>query len=288
MEYNEFEGKLLGSTIKIALYDTPKQVSDIIFPEVYLEALRLQKIFNLYDKESELSLLNKTKKQQVSPELLEVIKKALEYCKKTNGEYDISLGKQIIERKSKKQLSKQNYSYKEIIIKGNEVTLSNPEIIIDLGSIAKGYITDNLAEFIESKGIVSFFIDARGDMLSRGGYGEEVTIQHPREKEKTLNPIKIKNEAIATSGDYNQFYGSYDKSHIINQKDLISVSVIANNLMDADVFASAVFLLNKKEREELIKANPKFKVQTIDKELNENFYNGFPAFSNRKEVKDDN
>lgn len=275
MNYSEFEGKLLGGSIKIVIYDVPEDVSSLLFQEIYKEGLRLQKIFSFYDKNSELSRLNRDRKMKVSEHLLNVISAALKFCKKTKGEYDISIGKQILERKNGKEISKINCSYKNIKIKNNEVSLNHPDVIIDLGSIAKGYIVDRLADFMRKQGIASAFIDARGDLLAFGNYEETIAVRHPREKEKIIHPIKIKNAAIATSGDYMQFYGGYEKSHILNQKELISTTVIANTLAEADVFASAVFLLEKKKREELIKSFQVYKVFAIDKNLKENLYNNF-------------
>lgn len=280
MELIEFEGKLMGGQITIALYGMPKEVAQPLFSDAYKEGLRLQKIFNFYDKDSELSRLNCKRKMKVSKEMLLVLEAALKYCSITKGAYDISIGKQIMERKSKKELTPLKCSYKDIKVnsKEREVTLTHEDVLVDLGSIAKGYIGDWIGEFLKKSGAESFFIDARGDMLAYGEYEEKVVIQHPREKEKQIRQFVLKNAAVATSGDYLQFYGDYKKSHIIGQKELISVTVVAPTLMEADAFASAVFLLEKKEREELIKENPNFKVFTIDEKLNELEYNGFEDF----------
>jgi thiamine biosynthesis lipoprotein len=272
---SDFEGKLMGGVIEITLYDISPMLSKPIFDNVYKEGKRLEKIFNFFYENSELSVLNKKRKLIVSPELLFVLKKALLYCKKTSGAYDISIGKNILERKSGKALSKINCSYKDIKINGNEVLLLHPDVLIDLGSIAKGFIVDKLSGFLKELGVVSFFIDARGDMMVCGRYAQIVEIQDPRNKEVTFLPISLKNSAVATSGDYNQHYGGFDKSHILGQKDLISVTVVASNLTDADVFASCVFLLSPKDRNALLKISPKFKVLTIDKRLKKKAYNGF-------------
>lgn len=275
MDYFEFERKLMGGMIKICAYDATPETASPVLEEAYEEGLRLQKLFNFFDKDSELSRLNKNRQILASPELLEVIKTALIYCEKTRGEYDISLGKKILQRKSGKELIPIKCSYKDIQIKGDKVTLLHPDVLIDLGSIAKGYITDKIGNFLINKGVLSFFIDARGDMLSRGNHSETISVQHPRDKERTIHPFLLKNSAVATSGDYKQYDKDYSKSHILNQKELISVTVVANTLIEADVFASAVFLLRKEQREKLINLRPKFKVYTIDKDLNEKYYNGF-------------
>ena len=67
-----------------------------------MNGLRLQKIFNFYDSESELSILNAKRRLEVSDDLLKVIKKAIKFSLLTNGRYDISLGKNMLERKTGK------------------------------------------------------------------------------------------------------------------------------------------------------------------------------------------
>jgi FAD:protein FMN transferase len=266
---------LMGKEVTFVLYNIEESLGEGIIEEIYIEALRLQKIFNFYDSSSELSNLNKKRKIIASIELLEVLKKALLFCKKTNGAYDISLGNQIKQRKSSQEIKKVSCSYKDIEIKNNTITLKHEDALIDLGSIAKGYITDKLAESMINQGVQSGLIDSRGDLVIFGETTEIVGIQHPRDNKKTIRSFEFNNSAVATSGDYKQYYGSYSKSHIIGQQDLVSVTVIAKNLTDADVFATAIFVLNKKDREKLIKENSNFKVFTINKDLKENSYNGF-------------
>ena len=304
MDLAEFSGALFGGQIKIAFYGIEQELAEPIFKEAYKEALALQKKFNFFDSESELSLLNKVRKMKVSDELFEVLEKALEYGKLTNGAYDITIGKQIRERKAGKELPKVDCSYKDVKLgkevkpsaggkggndtersnalgEGKEVSLEHYDIILDLGSIAKGYIADKVGEYLKNEGVDEFFIDARGDLIASGEHEESIAIQHPRIEEELLPPIYIKNSAVATSGDYKQYYGDYKKSHILGQKELISVTVVAPTLMEADVFASAVFLLDLKEREELIEKNPNYKVFVINEKLEEKSYNGFEGLRNK-------
>ena len=198
----------------------------------------------------------------MSDELLEVLKRALVLCKKTTGKYDITLGKNILNRKNSKPEVKLNCSYANVIVNGNKVILNNEDVVIDFGSIAKGYITDKLSDFFKSRGVKGGLIDARGDICLFGDKLQKVEVENPREKGKSILSIKLKNCGVATSGDYNQFYSSFEKSHILNQKDLISVTVVAPTLTEA-------------EREDLIKKNKNINVFTIDKGLNSKFYNGF-------------
>lgn len=233
--------QLLGKTVEFALYKANKPLNEAIFDEIYTEMLRLQKIFNFFDPESELSLLNKKRTAATSKELFEVITMCLPWCEKTNGEYDISKGREIIQRKQGEQTTPVKCSYKDIKISGNTITLTHPDVLIDLGSVAKGYIGDKMKEFLQQNGVTDAFIDLRGDLIFWGEYMEKINVEHPRGPNKSIFSFDKSNAAIATSGDYKQYYDGYENSHIINAKDFCSVTVIADTLAEADIITTCIF-----------------------------------------------
>lgn len=270
--------KLFGSEITFIIYDIEEDIAKELIEEAYEEGVRLQGIFNLYDKKSSLSLLNEKREMKMPEEFIEVLEMALEMCKKTNGLYDISLGKQFLDRKSGKEVSKINCSYKDIAVneEGKVVELKNRDVMIDLGSIAKGYITDKMADVLIASGVISGLIDSRGDIRIFGDDEIEISIQHPREKEKLIGKIKVKDCGIATSGDYNQYNKNFDESHIINKRDYISVTVIAPTLTEADLYATVLMVIPKEEIKKLLNKNKKVSALCIDKGLKTVIYNNFP------------
>jgi thiamine biosynthesis lipoprotein len=266
-----FSKPLFGKDVEIAIYDMDDEMSEAVAIKAYEEGVRLSKIFNLYDENSELSLLNKDRKMHVSNELLQVILVAKEFYKLTNGTYDVSLGKTIQERK--KGLTENiTCSFEEVLIEDNFITLNNKDIIIDLGSVAKGYIVDRMVEVLQDEGVVAGLVDGRGDMRIFGAIIQNIGIQHPRDKDKTISKITVSECAIATSGDYNQYIDTFDHSHIINSLDIASITVVGPNLALVDAFATAFFV---SKNPELLERYKDLKVMTIDKNLNINYYNGF-------------
>ncbi|PIN80083.1 hypothetical protein COV13_04135 [Candidatus Woesearchaeota archaeon CG10_big_fil_rev_8_21_14_0_10_32_9] len=247
------EYALFGNKIEIVIYIEDTFLGEDILEELYLEAKRLQKIFNLYDSKSELSKLNEQREIEASNHLIHVLKKALVFSEYTSGEYDVAQGKRILARKKGEKLPETNCSYKDIIIIGNKVKLENKDVLVDLGSLAKGYITDVLANSLKERGIEEGFIDSRGDMIAFGERGELINIQHPRKQGQMLAEFYVKNKAIATSGDYNQYDKHYEQSHIVGKKQTISVTVLCEKLEDADVIATCLMLLNKTEQQEFLK-----------------------------------
>ena len=273
MEGTTISKKLFGGMIDFVIYDAPEDIAENIVEEAYLEGLRLQKIFNFYDPESELSSLNRSRKAVVSDELLHLLKKSLQISELTHGSYDVSLGKYILSRKQGR-IIEPKCSYKDIVIDGNEVNLANPEVLIDLGSIAKGYIADKLAEFLLENGLEEFLVDARGDICVRGDRDHILGIQNPR-NQGVICRVKLNNQAVATSGDYLQYSKNFETSHIINQKDLVSVTVIAETAEEADLYATAIFTSSSEDTEKIIEGKKDIKVLTIKKGDNLKMSNGF-------------
>lgn len=232
---------LFGTQAEITLLDAQEEFAKEAIDESFELGVRLQSIFNFYDPKSELSTLNKKRELKVSKELLQVIILALDFCKQTNGVYDITHGKQFLERKQGKELTPTTTSYKDVIIQGNTVRLQHPDILIDLGSIAKGYIAKRMAEHLEEFGAEQGYVDARGDLQCIG----EITlnVQHPR-KEGNICSLIIENKGVATSGDYKQFNKSFSHSHIINKTNIISATVIADDVTIADVYATLLMICN--------------------------------------------
>jgi len=266
--------KLFGGKIDFVIYNAPEKIVKKIVEEVYTEGLHLQKIFNMYDSKSELSLLNKSRREIISNQLLKVLQKALLFSKMTKGSYDVTLGKCILLRKQGK-IVEPKCSYKDVSIKGNEVVLTHSEVMIDLGSIAKGYIADRLAELLQKNKVEEFLIDARGDICVRGKHAHLLGIQHPRNKKSIICSIKLKNQAVATSGDYKQYVKDFKISHIINQKNAISITVVAKTVEEADIYATALLSCSTKKRNKLIKSNKNIKVLIMENEGNLKMLNNF-------------
>ncbi len=267
--------KLFGGFIEFAVYDIASGRAKELVEEVYREGVRLEKVFNFYDKKSFISQLNESRELEVSHEFLEVLRFALKISKMTEGLYDVSFGHNFLNRKAGKKLKKLKCSYKDIKVSGKTVRLSSSDVLLDFGSIAKGYITDKMGKALKKGGSKNWAINSRGDILVSGKYPSAVKIQHPRKKRRIVASIAVENLGVATSGDYIQYSESYDKSHILNQNHCISVTVVAPTLMEADSYATAFSVLPLSEIEKILKKNKKVKVLCIDKNLKAKEYNNF-------------
>ncbi len=268
---------LCGGMIEIVAYDIDQLLVSEISEDVQREALRLQKIFNVYDARSELSRLNASRTMNISSELLFVLKLALEYCQKTNGAYDISHGRAFCARKEKKVLPSLSCTYRNIQIHGSKVCLTHSDVLIDLGSIAKGFIVDALVSYLNQFGVLSGYIDARGDLRSFGVHPEIVQVQHPRSEGSASPPFVLENSASATSGDYHQYDSSYERSHILGKMHVISATVVAPTAVLADVLATCAMITPPTLFSLLLLEHPLCKAFLIDDTLRTTEFGGFES-----------
>jgi thiamine biosynthesis lipoprotein len=257
---------LVGGEVEIT---TDAEESMFSF-DVIKEGKRLEKIFSLYDPDSELSILNKRRKMKVSKPLLEVLAAGLHFCEMTGGLYDISFGNNTLLAKQGLPLRRLGCSYKDISIDGDAVGLMHKDVLVDLGSIAKGYIADMLANLLRKIGLSDGIVNARGDIVVFGRK-ELIDIQHPR-NETYLGTIELQDRAVATSGDYAK---NYPGRHIVHQSDIISATVISKTLMEADAIATCLMVMDIKGRTLFMKKFPDTSALTVDTNQVIEKYNGF-------------
>ncbi len=253
---------------------------------VYDEFRRLDKIFNLYDSNSELARLNRTFNTpfRVSKELIEVLLLSQQVYQLTDGSFDVSRGKLysfwkgLIEKKNIKRLLSSaevdkikelgGMSFIEINTEDSTVTIKKKGLMIDLSGIAKGYMVDKAARRLKKEGISSALINAGGDIYclrkDKDSYWK-VGIRDPESKEGIVDTVLLSDEAIATSGNYQQFFFYKGKrySHIINPKtgfpvsnNILSTTVVTKNCTTADSLATAFFVMGVKGIKEFLERVP--------------------------------
>jgi thiamine biosynthesis lipoprotein len=240
---------------------------------VHQEFRRLDRIFNFYDEESEISRINKAFNMpvKVSAELIEVLELSKEINKTTDGYFDVSGGaiydfwKSLIKNEkiyffpSREKIAELKQccgiDNLEINQEAKTILIKKEGVKIDLGAIAKGYMVDKAAEKLKQEGITSAIINAGGDIYCLGKNINKpwrVGVKNPYAR-GIIEKEDIVNGAIATSGGYEQFFEFSGRkfSHLIDIKsgfpvdnDILSVSVLAQNCALADSLATAFSVMN--------------------------------------------
>lgn len=214
--------------------------------------------------------------------------KSAEIAEKTNGVFDITVAPLVnswgfgFSNKTKLDTTKidsllQLVSYKMLKLEGNKIIKAKPQIKLDFNAIAQGYSVDVLANYLESKGIDNYLIELGGELKAKGKKENEdwkVGIDKPDENETSERElkavIKLNNKALATSGNYRKFYleNGQKFSHIINPKtgypakqNLLSATVITEDCIAADAYATAFMILGLKNSLDFLEKNKDLKLE---------------------------
>ncbi|MBU0549209.1 MAG: FAD:protein FMN transferase, partial [Candidatus Omnitrophica bacterium] len=258
---------MMGTFIEVISGDA--QAANIVFEEIS----RVEKLLSIYEKESEISQLNRRGRVKASPETLFVIQKAKEFWIATEGVFDVSVaplvelwgfrdGNYRLPGDSEIQESLKLIGFDKIEINGNIIEFKIKGMKIDLGGIAKGYAVDSAVRQLMQAGINSALLNAGGDVYCLGnkqGMPWRVAIRSAQGA-GIAGYLELSNKAVATSGSYEQYFSIGDSrySHIMNPKTgrpvdsgVVSVSVIADDCLSADALATSIFILGKQKGSDL-------------------------------------
>jgi thiamine biosynthesis lipoprotein len=146
-----------------------------------------------------------------------------------------------------------------------QVGLHNADSAIDLGGIAKGHGVDLAVAALRRHGIENAIVDVGGDLYALGqspeGRDWNIGIRSPSHPSKIDRIIPISNRAVATSGDYMQYFDYRGRRyhHILDTRTgepslrkNVSVTVIAERCIDADAGATATFAVAQTEAERIL------------------------------------
>ena len=148
----------------------------------------------------------------------------------------------------------------------------DPELGIDLSSIAQGYTVGTIAKLLESRGIQQYMVEIGGEMKVKGRKANSdewrIAIEKPtpfaREVQKIISIHQENGEAVMTSGTYRNFFEENGKtySHILNPKtgrpvdhNLLSATVLHDDPTWADAWDTALLCLGENEGYKVAEAN---------------------------------
>lgn len=152
-----------------------------------------------------------------------------------------------------------------------------PEVRLDFSAIAKGYAVDQLMFLLKSKGLENVFVEIGGE-IAASGINERnkpwaVFIEKPEAGERAVQAVvSLDNIAVATSGNYRNFYIKDGKkyAHTISpftgypvQHSLLSVSVFASTCSIADAYATAFMVLGLNKAQKILSAQPEIEAYFI-------------------------
>jgi thiamine biosynthesis lipoprotein len=157
-----------------------------------------------------------------------------------------------------------------IILDGtdNSVQITDPDLSIDLGAIAKGYVAQKVSELLVSLGYKDHLINLGGNVLALGNKSDgtkwSALIEDPLADERKWesNVVELSDQTLVTSGSYQRFFTVDGKkySHIISNSDgmppelFVSVSILAPASLSylSDALSTALFCMDIESGKRLI------------------------------------
>jgi FAD:protein FMN transferase len=269
-------GKTMGTTYSIQYYGAAKPALN---EQVNTLLTQLDNSLSTYKQNSDVSRFNAAEANQwfsVSPITAKIVIAAQKISRASNGAFDITVGPLVdlwgvgaeasllkvpSETEIKKRLQYVGYELIEVKQSPPALKKYHHQTAIDLSSIAKGYAIDEVASLLDKQGIDSWLIEIGGEIRARGkkpgGNDWKIAIEHPFSDTHSVQKIiPLNNLAIATSGDYRNFFehNNVRYSHSINPQNgwpvpntIGSVSVLRADAMTADAWATAMLILGEQE-----------------------------------------
>jgi thiamine biosynthesis lipoprotein len=233
---------------------------------------------SMFQADSELALFNAETNPvavRVSPELFRVVHFAWQLAEQTGGAFDPTVGPLVnlwgfgpdgrrldVPSEDDVEAAQVRVGYQRLVLlPENQMQKKHPQMEVDLGSLAKGYAVDDISLFLTSAGYTNHLVEIGGETRVSGhnatGGLWRIGIQRPNWQALPGMELEgiasMAGGALATSGDYQNFYEDLDGQlycHIIDPRTarpvrhkLASVTVAAPACMTADALATALYVL---------------------------------------------
>ncbi|HEY1421292.1 MAG TPA: FAD:protein FMN transferase [Candidatus Dormibacteraeota bacterium] len=151
---------------------------------------------------------------------------------------------------------------------------------LDPSGLVKGWAIDRACSILERHGHANFFVDAGGDVQTRGlsEHGEpwRIGIRHPVQRDKVVRVVLASGRAVATSGIYEKGDHILDPHTGVPPSGLLSLTVTGPDILQADVFATAAFAMGHVGLD-FIEGLPGYEAFAIDRDLRGSRTRGFDA-----------
>ncbi|MFW5774150.1 MAG: FAD:protein FMN transferase [Tangfeifania sp.] len=285
--YNQ--GFIYGTMYHVA-YESPngKDFQD----EITQQLNEYNQVFSTYDSTSTISKINNNEPVKPGPLFVECYKRSMEISEITDGAFDITAGPMVnawgFGPEDRKKMTpeivdslKEITGYQKVQLKNGRIQKENPNMKLDMSAVAKGFTCDLLGGFLAEKGCENFMVEIGGEVVAKGknekGRVWTIGISKPDETSFFASgdlqaKVQLPDDALATSGNYRNFYVEDGKryAHTIDPKtgypvqhSLLSTTILADDCMTADAFATAFMVLGLEKSIEIAREHPEIKVYFI-------------------------
>lgn len=278
--FQKDEGMVFGTIYHITYQ------SDINYQkEIEAELQKVDNSLSPFNKTSIISRVNRNEKVKVDEMFSEVFQLAEKISGDTDGAFDITVAPMVnawgFGFKTGNPPTRQTIDSLRAIVGFHTVSLQdgyvikkNPNTMLDCSAIAKGYGTDVVARFLKKKGVQNFMVEIGGEIVVNGNSEKlqpwRIGINKPTDdslntSQAIQDVVSVSNIAMATSGNYRNFYYKNGKkyAHTIDPKtgypvqhNILSATVFADDCATADAYATSFMVLGLDGAKKILEKHP--------------------------------
>lgn len=275
----------MGTLFRIVLYAPDEASAQSAFRAAFDRVHELDEALSDYKPESELMRMCREASRHpvhVSDDLYRVLEASQKLAEQTDGAFDITLGPVVrLWRQARKEKrlpdaasleqAGEHCGYRNLVLDqaAHTAFLKKPDMILDLGGIAKGYTADEVIRLLQERGIFQALVAASGDIVVSdappGKKGWAIGIDSLDSPVADFTGVlTLSHAAVSTSGDTEQFVEIEGQrySHIVDPKTKIgltnrlAVTVVAKQGIDADGLDTTISVMGPKRGIAFIEQNP--------------------------------
>jgi thiamine biosynthesis lipoprotein len=286
MPYQKNAGLIFGTT-----YNITYQSDEDLHKEVLAKLKEVDGALSMFNEKSAITKINNNEDVTPSEMFTDVFQLAQKISQETNGSFDITVAPLVNiwgfgfkkgEEPSKHAIDslKALIGYQKVSYDGKRVVKKDPRITLDCSAIAKGYGADVVARLLDEKGIKNYLVEIGGEVVTRGisekrvpwKIGVTKPTEDPTETGDLQTVLNVTDKAMATSGNYRNFYykGGKKYAHTIDPKtgypvqhNILSATVLCDECARADAFATAFMVMGLERAKKVLEKNPDLMVYFI-------------------------
>ncbi|MCC6521224.1 MAG: FAD:protein FMN transferase [Polyangiaceae bacterium] len=256
----------LGTRVRLVLSGTARETGAAV-RRIAAVFRRAERRFSRFSAESELSRLNERHEPMaVSRALFAALRRAQRFTEQTFGAFDPTIGTAlvaagydrsfapgILDRASPSGWRAPAPGMAAVVLDAARRTAFVPHgVSVDLGGMIKGSTVDAAARWLPAGGVVEAGGDARLEGAGPDGRGWVVEVEDPGDAARVVAAFRVRDRGVATSAPNRRRWraGAEERHHLIDPRtgapavsDLAQVTIVAASAEEADVLATAVFVL---------------------------------------------
>lgn len=277
--YNNAQGMVFGT-----YYSITYQYNGDLKEDIERELKRFDNSLSPFTESSVISRVNRNEDIDIDTLFRNVFNRSREISEETDGAFDATIA--LLANAWGFGFKKGGFpdgvvvdslleitDYRKISLQNNKIVKEDPRIMISYSAIAKGYSVDVIAGYLNRKGLKNYMVDIGGEIVVKGvnfhGESWRIGIDKPTDNKTAASRdiqliLRITDVGIATSGNYRNFYYKDGKkyAHTIDprtgypvQHNILSATVLADDCMSADAYATAFMVMGLEKAVEFVNAH---------------------------------